>query len=75
MEEAIVALPHVIALDRKNVRQRFELRFSATRMARDYVSVYRALLASSRFPDSKERIAQHPLQNGKDAIILRPQIA
>ena len=33
MEEAIAALPHVIALDRKKVRQRFEQRFSATRMA------------------------------------------
>src|SRR5437899_4212506 len=38
MEEAIAALPRVIALDRKKVRQRFEQRFSATRMAKDYVS-------------------------------------
>ena len=41
MEEAIVALPGVIALDRKKVRQRFEQRFSATRMAKDDVGVYR----------------------------------
>lgn len=33
VEQAIAALPHVIALDRKKVRQRFELRFSASRMA------------------------------------------
>ena len=45
MEEAIAALPRVIALDRKKVRQRFEQRFSATRMAKDYVGVYRSLLA------------------------------
>ena len=45
MDEAIVALPHVIALDRKKVRQRFEQRFSATRMAQDYVGIYRSLLA------------------------------
>ena len=45
MEQAIVALPDVIALDRKKVRQRFEQRFSATRMAKDYVDVYRRLLA------------------------------
>ena len=44
MEEAIAALPRVIALDRKKVRQRFEQRFSATRMAKDYVGVYRSLL-------------------------------
>ena len=48
MEEAIAALPRVIALDRKKVRQRFEQRFSATRMAKDYVGVYRSLLASSK---------------------------
>ena len=46
MEEAIAALPRVIALDRKKVRQRFEQRFSATRMAKDYVGVYRSLLES-----------------------------
>jgi glycosyltransferase involved in cell wall biosynthesis len=44
MDEAVAALPQVLALDRRLVRQRFEERFSATRMARDYVSVYRKLL-------------------------------
>jgi glycosyltransferase involved in cell wall biosynthesis len=44
MEEAIVALPEVLALDRRAVRRRFEERFSAARMAKDYISVYRALL-------------------------------
>ena len=73
MDEAIAALPHVIALDRKKVRQRFEQRFSATRMANDYVGVYRSLLASSKSLDTKAQIAQHPLRNGKDAIILRPE--
>ena len=46
MDEAIAALPHVIALDRKKVRQRFEQRFSAARMAQDYVGIYRSLLAA-----------------------------
>jgi glycosyltransferase involved in cell wall biosynthesis len=47
VEEAIAALPHVLNLDRKIVRQQFEERFSATRMARDYVDVYRALTKPS----------------------------
>src|SRR4029078_2435950 len=51
MEEAIVALPQVMALDRKKVRQRFEQRFSATRMAKDYVRVYHKLLASTKAGD------------------------
>ena len=74
MEEAIAALPRVIALDRKKVRQRFEQRFSATRMAKDYVSVYRSLLASSKFLDD-ERGTQLLLSDGKDANSLRPHIA
>ena len=72
MDEAIAALPHVIALDRKKVRERFAQRFSATRMATDYVSVYRSLLASSKYRDANAQIAQHPLRSGKDAMILRP---
>jgi glycosyltransferase involved in cell wall biosynthesis len=72
VEQAIVALPHVIALDRKKVRQRFEQRFSATRMAKDYVAVYRSLLASSRLLDSQEWEigSPSPNGNGKDATNL-----
>jgi hypothetical protein len=81
MEEAIAALPRVIALDRKKVRQRFEQRFSATRMANDYVSVYRSLIESSKSVDVAKQAPRlclgsgQDLGNGKDAIILRPSIA
>src|SRR5271170_7264467 len=44
-EEAIAALPALLTYDRRAVRQRFEERFTATRMAKDYVSTYRGLLA------------------------------
>ncbi len=44
-EEAIAALPALLSYDRRAVRQRFEERFTATRMAKDYVSTYRDLLA------------------------------
>lgn len=63
MEQAIAALPRVIALDRKKVRQRFEQRFSATRMAMDYVGVYRALLAAFKSANEAKRKVQHPLPN------------
>ena len=43
-EEAIAALPAILSYDRRAVRQRFEQRFTATRMAQDYVSTYRRLL-------------------------------
>jgi glycosyltransferase involved in cell wall biosynthesis len=44
MEEAVKMLPQVLALDRRAVRRRFEERFTATRMAKDYVQAYRSLL-------------------------------
>jgi glycosyltransferase involved in cell wall biosynthesis len=60
MEEAIQTLPLAIALDRQKVRARFEQRFSATRMANDYVKVYRALLASAGSLEVQERAPRSP---------------
>jgi len=51
LEEAVAAMPRVLSLDRSAVRRRFETRFSAPRMAQDYVSVYEALLR--RLPDER----------------------
>jgi glycosyltransferase involved in cell wall biosynthesis len=48
VEEAVRALPRVLTLDRHKVRRRFEERFSATRMAKDYIRVYHSLLERSR---------------------------
>jgi glycosyltransferase involved in cell wall biosynthesis len=43
IDEAIRALPEVIRLDRRLVRKRFEARFSAARMAKEYLDVYRSI--------------------------------
>jgi glycosyltransferase involved in cell wall biosynthesis len=43
--EAVQAFPELMSLDRKAVRRVFEERFTVKRMAEDYVSIYRALLA------------------------------
>ena len=43
-DEAISMLDRVLALDRRRVRQRFEERFTATRMAQDYLTVYEELI-------------------------------
>jgi hypothetical protein len=40
VDEALSVLPQVIGLDRRDVRGRFEERFSVERMARDYVALY-----------------------------------
>ncbi len=49
VEEGIAALPKVLALDRAAVRRRFDERFTVERMARDYVRIYRTLVAEKVF--------------------------
>jgi glycosyltransferase involved in cell wall biosynthesis len=48
IEQACEVAPRLFALDRRTVRHRFEERFTADRMAKDYVAVYRSLPAFSR---------------------------
>jgi hypothetical protein len=58
MEEAVNMLPRVLALDRHAVRRRFEERFSAARMATDYVALYRSML---KWPSIAEAETSVPL--------------
>jgi glycosyltransferase involved in cell wall biosynthesis len=51
VDDAVKVLPRATALDRRVVRRRFEERFSAARMARNYVGVYRSLLTRSAHGD------------------------
>jgi glycosyltransferase involved in cell wall biosynthesis len=46
VEEAIATIPRLLALDRRRVRQQFDERFTATRMAKSYVSLYARAFAS-----------------------------
>ncbi len=43
-DEALAALPQILFYDRRAVRQRFQERFTAVRMANDYVHTYRQSL-------------------------------
>jgi hypothetical protein len=45
IDEAIRALGPLLDLDRKRIRRRFEKRFTAERMAADYVRLYESQLA------------------------------
>jgi glycosyltransferase involved in cell wall biosynthesis len=60
-QEAVAALPAILAYNRRAVRQRFEERFTATRMARDYVSTYRRWLKTRT---SGARLRQLALNGG-----------
>jgi glycosyltransferase involved in cell wall biosynthesis len=63
VEEAVRVLPKLFALDRRAVRRRFDERFTATRMAKDYVQVYRSLLERPSLP---ERAVAMPMQLEKE---------
>jgi glycosyltransferase involved in cell wall biosynthesis len=52
LDEAMRAVPRAMALDRREVRRRFDRRFSATAMARGYLDLYADRLAQCPFaPD------------------------
>ena len=73
-EEAIAALPRILSYDRRAVRQRFEERFTVTRMAKDYVSIYRQLLAirASNGETRRPRPRQLPLNGGNGFFPVKP---
>ena len=48
MEEAIAAVGRIDELDRRKIRATFERRWTARRMAEDYVDLYEELVAKSR---------------------------
>jgi glycosyltransferase involved in cell wall biosynthesis len=49
-EEAVAALKRLPELDRARVRQRFDERFTARRMAEDYVDLYQELIDAAKKP-------------------------
>lgn len=58
VEEAVSRMDSLLALDRKRIRRRFEARFTADRMARDYVDIYSRLI-DERFIESAGNL--HPI--------------
>ena len=57
MDEAVAAVDQALALDRASIRNHFDLRFSATAMARRYLDVYGDLLARRPFTRQPADIA------------------
>jgi hypothetical protein len=69
-EEAIEALPAILSYDRRAVRQRFEERFTNTRMAKDYVSIYRQLLKMRTSNGKIRNPGPHQMDlNGSNGLI------
>ena len=72
-EEAIAALPEILSYDRRAVRRRFEDRFTATRMAKDYVSTYRQLRATHTLTKRPRQLALNG-GNGLAAVSVEKPI-
>ena len=66
VEDAIAAVPQVMAMDRRKVRRRFEERFTAERMARDYVDLYAKQAALVDLDESAARIGAR--EGGRNAL-------
>ena len=68
-QEAFAALPGLLSYDRRAIRQRFEERFTAARMAKDYVSTYRQLLRMRTSNSQRQSPWGHrPGLNGGDGL-------
>jgi glycosyltransferase involved in cell wall biosynthesis len=50
IDQARIALVQAISMDRRKIRRRFEERFTARRMANDYVRIYRNLIRHASHP-------------------------
>src|SRR5437868_3347294 len=50
LDGAVQAVRHIESINRERCREIFETRFTASRMARDYVSVYRGILDNRMIP-------------------------
>ncbi|ALK08486.1 glycosyltransferase family 4 protein [Blastochloris viridis] len=59
-DEALLALPEVLSLDRRRIRAEFESRFTAERMARDYLGVYRTLTRPIHTSPMRQRATPWP---------------
>lgn len=75
LDEAIQAVGRVATLDRKDCREVFEKRFCASRMAADYVKIYRRLIrakaARVNGAGRVEEFKSHGWANGKTNPIHR----
>lgn len=69
IEGAVVAVRKAADLDREAVRQRFEERFTATRMASNYIAEYERLLAQSVM------LAPHHCPPDDSPALLSPAVA
>jgi glycosyltransferase involved in cell wall biosynthesis len=80
VEQAAAAVRRIAALDRAKVRAQFERRFTAERMARDYVKIYTGLTAGRSEPARVRNVnrrpaSQHPADRHAAELPLATAVA
>jgi glycosyltransferase involved in cell wall biosynthesis len=65
IDEAVAAVPSLLRLDRRRIRQAFEAEFTAARMASDYARLYRHMVERVRAPRTADTLE-------KDVTVSRP---
>lgn len=60
IDHAVTAIQQVSTLDRELIRERFEERFTAERMACDYLSIYQTVLTESPSSDDQTNTRKRP---------------
>ena len=61
VNQAICRIGALLALDRGRVRRQFDERFTAVRMARDYMQIYRQLIRGARHVDRPHAERHEPI--------------
>ncbi|MFN7026230.1 MAG: glycosyltransferase family 4 protein [Pseudorhizobium sp.] len=75
IEEAVVAVGMAVDLDRKAVRQRFEERFTASRMASNYVAEYQGLSNRSALVVPNHRRIGNKPPTAPDPIVAAAKLS
>jgi glycosyltransferase involved in cell wall biosynthesis len=68
LEDAVRATAHVASLSRQRCRQVFQQRFSAARMARDYVAIYQRLVEAKLGAVDLRQAPQRPVNGTSVAL-------
>jgi glycosyltransferase involved in cell wall biosynthesis len=69
MDEAVSSVERLVAMDRLAVRRAFEARFTASRMAQDYVSLYKSI-ATVRETAQSDAALSLPQSQAEEHLIL-----
>jgi glycosyltransferase involved in cell wall biosynthesis len=72
IEEGVEAVKNIHRLSRKNCRQTFQQRFTATRMAEDYIALYQRLVHARSMEDNEPK-AESLSRAGLDDQIRAPR--